>query len=259
MSAAQIPSFGFMTCTESTLNDGDPSGADDHGPRFDRREMLIVHDVFRREFALMPGLIGTVAPGDRDRAGLVGAHIDRLTTLLHHHHHGEDTNVWPLLVDRCADAAARTGSMHDQHERLATDLDAVHAALELWRVDAAAASGHDLVDALDRTLASLWQHLDEEERHVVPLLEQYVSASEWDELVQKGSADADPAELPLMFGMLMYEGDPEIIDRALAAMPADARPVITAMAAQTFADHSRAVHGTPTPPRYTDLMESRRD
>ena len=27
--------------------------------------MLIVHDVFRREFALMPGLIGTVAPDDR--------------------------------------------------------------------------------------------------------------------------------------------------------------------------------------------------
>ena len=32
----------------------DPSGTADHGPRFDRREMLIVHDVFRREFALMP-------------------------------------------------------------------------------------------------------------------------------------------------------------------------------------------------------------
>ena len=159
--------------------------------------MLIVHDVFRREFALMPGLIGTVAPGDRDRAELVADHIDRLTSLLHHHHHGEDANVWPLLVDRCADAAALTGSMHDQHEQLAAHLDAVNAALAVWRVDAAAASGHRLVDALDRTLASLWQHLDEEERHVVPLLEQYVSAAEWDELVQKGSADADPAELPL--------------------------------------------------------------
>ena len=63
---------------------------------------------------------------------------------------------------------------------------------------------------------------------MVPLLEQHISAAEWDALVQKGSADADPAQLPLMFGMLMYEGDPEIIERALAAMPADARPVITA-------------------------------
>ena len=60
-----------------------------------------------------------------------------------------------------------------------------------------------------------------------------------------------------MFGMLMYEGDPEIIERALAAMPADVRPVITALAPQTFAEHSRAVHGTPTPPRNTELMGSR--
>ena len=92
---------------------------------------------------------------------------------------------------------------------------------------------------------------------MVPLLEQHISAAEWDALVQKGSADADPAQLPLMFGMLMYEGDPEIIERALAAMPADVRPVITALAPQTFAEHSRAVHGTPTPPRSTELMGRR--
>ena len=58
--------------------------------------------------------------------------------------------------------------------------------------------------------------------------------------------------------MLMYEGDPEIIERALAVMPADARPVITAMAAQTFAEYSRAIHNTPTPPRSFELMASRR-
>jgi hemerythrin-like domain-containing protein len=257
MSPSRIPKFELVTCSESTLNDRDPSGTEDQGPRFDRREMLVVHDVFRREFALMPRLIGTVAPGDRDRAELVGAHIDGLTTLLHHHHHGEDTNVWPLLVDRCADVAAHTRSMHDQHEQLATRLDAVNDALAVWRVDASAASGHGLVGALDRALTSLWQHLDDEERYVVPLLAQHISAAEWDALVQQGSADADPAQLPLMFGMLMYEGDPEIIERALAAMPADALSVITATAPQAFAEHSRAVHGTPTPPTSTELMGSR--
>lgn len=244
MSAARILTFEVMTSRESTLN-------------FDRREMLIVHDVFRREFALMPGLIGTVAPGDRDRAGLVGEHIDGVTSLLHHHHHGEDTNVWPVLVDRCADAAAHTGSMHDQHEQLATDLGDVHAALGVWRVDATVDSGNRLVDALIRTLTSLRQHLDDEERHVMPLMEAHITAAEWDDLVQEGSADADHAQLPLMFGMLMYEGDPEIVERTLATMPAEARSVIAAMAAQTFAEHSRAVHGTPTPPRSTELMGRR--
>ena len=43
MSAARILTFEVMTSKrKSTTGD------------FDRREMLIVHDVFRREFALMP-------------------------------------------------------------------------------------------------------------------------------------------------------------------------------------------------------------
>src|SRR4029077_4711564 len=126
-----------------------------------------------------------------------------------------------------------------------------------WRVDASAASGHRLFDALIRTLTSLRQHLDDEERHVVPLLETHISAAAWEDLVQEGSADTDQAQLPLMFGMLMYEGDPGIIERALAAMRADARRFIAAVPARRFAEHSRAVHGPPTPPRSTELTGSR--
>jgi Hemerythrin HHE cation binding domain len=248
MSAARSLRFEVMTNEELT----DPIA------RFDRREMLIIHDLLRREFALMPGLVDAVPLGDRDRARLVGDHIDRLTVLLHHHHSGEDTNVWPLLADRCAESvAALIATMHDQHEQLAALLDALNAALAVWRVDATADSGHRLADVLDQTLSSLRTHLDDEERHFLPLLEQHISAAEWDGFVQKGSADADPAELPLLFGMLMYEGDPEIIERVLAAMPADARRAITATAAQTFAEHSRAIHNTPTPPRSFELMQCR--
>jgi hemerythrin-like domain-containing protein len=247
---AQILRFDVVTCRETTLN----------AAHFDRREMLIIHDVLRREFALMPGLIAAVAVGDRERAALVAEHIDGLTTLLHHHHSGEDANVWPLLLARSSgSAAALTESMHDQHEQLATLLDAVDAELAVWRIDAATTAGKRLVDALDQLLPLLWRHLEDEERDVVPLLEQHVTAAEWDDMVQKGSADADPASLPLGFGMMMYEGDPEIVERALAAMPGNVRPVVAELAAQAFAEHSLAVHGTSTPPRSTELAGSQRD
>ena len=251
------PNLGMKDITDYRLKMNWDSACSEPTARFDPREMFVVHDVFRREFALMPGLIATVAPGDHDRAELVGDHIDGLTSLLHHHHEGEDAHVWPLLGERCPDSVAALGSMHHQHEQLASHLDGVSAALAAWRVDAAAAAGQRLAVALDRTLPLLRQHLEDEERYVVPLMERCLSAVEWDEMVQKGAADADPAQLPLNFGMLMYEGDPEIIERVLAAMPAEARPVITALAAQTFAEHSRAVHGTPTPPRSTELDGAR--
>ena len=43
---------------------------------FDGREMLMVHDVFRREFALMPAVVRGVAVGDHNRAQIVTDHIE---------------------------------------------------------------------------------------------------------------------------------------------------------------------------------------
>ena len=35
----------------------------DEQPHFERRDMLMMHNMFRREFALMPGLVGDVVAG----------------------------------------------------------------------------------------------------------------------------------------------------------------------------------------------------
>ena len=88
----------------------------------------------------------------------------------------------------------------------------------------------------------------------MPLLEQHITAAEWDALVQKGAADADPAELPLAVRHVDVRGRPRD-HRARPGRDARRRPAgHRGMAAQTFAEHSRAIHGTPTPPRSTELM-----
>ena len=68
-SLSQLPTFEVMTSRETNTIDE---------PRFDGREMVIVHDVFRREFALLPGLIAAVAPGDHARARNIADHIEAL-------------------------------------------------------------------------------------------------------------------------------------------------------------------------------------
>jgi hypothetical protein len=55
----------------------------DAQPHFRGSEMLIVHDMFRREFALMSGLVRGVAADDRDRAQIIGDHIEGATSALH--------------------------------------------------------------------------------------------------------------------------------------------------------------------------------
>jgi iron-sulfur cluster repair protein YtfE (RIC family) len=215
--------------------------------------MLMMHDMFRREFALMPGLAGGVAAGDRDRAQIVSEHIETVSTILHHHHIGEDENIWPLLLDRCADLAPLVRLMEDQHQQVATLIHEVDEALSIWRDNVTVEPRAALADALDRLIPPLKEHLSAEQDRVVPLMEQYITDAEWNKMVEKESAHVDPEQLPLWFGMLMYEGDPDSIERAILTAPADTRPAIRQLAAQTFAAHSQRLHGTATPPRSTEL------
>jgi hemerythrin-like domain-containing protein len=225
----------------------------DNERHFDGREMLMLHDSFRREFALMPGLVRGVAAGDRERAQVIAAHITGVSTILHHHHHGEDVHVWPLLMERCAgECAPLVELMEAQHEDVARIGREIDEGLRAWN-GAATGPQEALAAALVRFLPVLRGHLAAEEEHVVPLMEQYITAAEWNEFVQKEAAGVDPASAALGFGMLMYEGDPEVVDAAIANVPEPVRAVIRELATQAFAEHSLLVHGTATPPRSTEL------
>jgi iron-sulfur cluster repair protein YtfE (RIC family) len=225
----------------------------DGQPHFDGSDMRMMHNMFRREFALMPGLVGGVAAGDHDRAQIIGDHMEAVIAVLHGHHTHEDENIWPLLLDRCGESVASLVElMQGQHRQVATLLHQVDEDLSIWREGVTVESREALADVLDRLIPALKEHLSGEEDRVVPRMEQYITVAEWhapmgDELA------AFSAQLPLTIGLLMYEGDPHSIDQAIASMPADARPVIRQQAAKTFADHSQRVHGTATPPRSTQL------
>jgi hemerythrin-like domain-containing protein len=221
---------------------------------FHGSEMLIVHDMFRREFTLMLGLVRGVEAGDRDRAQIIGDHIEVATGALHTHHVLEDDNVWPLLRDRCGESVAPLVKlMEDQHHQIAGRIPQVDEALSVWRDSPTAESRRALVDDLDRLIPALKEHLSTEEDRVVPLMEQHITAAEWREFLHNESAAVDPEHLPLILGMLLYEGNPESVEHFIAAMSADAGPGITQLAASTFAAHSQRVHGTATPPRSTEL------
>jgi hypothetical protein len=224
----------------------------DEQPHFDSSDMLVIHNMFRREFALMPGLVGAVVAGEHDRAQIIGDHVEAVIALLHDHHTHEDEDIWPLLLDRCTRAARLVGLMQGQHQQVATLLHEVDEALSIWRDAVTVESREALADVLGRLIPALTEHLSAEEDHVVPLTEQYITVAEWHPTMGSELA-ADPAQSPLTIGLLMYEGDPHSIDHFIAARPADARPGIRQLAAKTFAEYSQRVHGTATPPRSTEL------
>ncbi|SNR94987.1 Hemerythrin-like domain-containing protein [Streptosporangium subroseum] len=219
----------------------------------DIREMYMVHTVFRREFALLPALVRGVTVGDKERSQLIADHIGLLNSSLHHHHHGEDKHLWPRLLERgSTEIAPIVHVMEEQHEGIEKAHNEINAALEAWRGSAASEPRKALADTIDRLIPLLNEHMGMEEERVLPIIAKTITAAEWGQMVQEGGADTPPEHLPLLFGMMMYEGDPDVIEIAVSSMPAEARPVIKDLASQAFASYSELIHGTATPPRSRD-------
>ena len=219
-------------------------------PLADARDMFAAHTMFRREYGLMPGLVRAVTAGDMHRAALVADHIAMVSTVLTHHHSGEETHVWPRLLERCPlDCASIVGVMEDQHQAIHDRLLQVEKALAAWRDSASADTRGPLVSAIDHLLPVMKEHLALEEERVVPLIEVYLTQAEYGRVGQDQVAATPQDKLPIISGMFMYEAAPEVIDMVVADMPAEVQPVIRDLAANAYAACAQELYGTPTPAR----------
>ena len=214
----------------------------------DTRDMVVVHTAFRREFGLAPALVRGVAPGDQRRADVVADHLEMLTAMLHHHHAGEDRLLWPKLHERvAADIAPVVSLMEQQHERIHAANDRVVADLARWRVGASETDREALAAGLDEVDAALVEHLAAEEEQLLPIAARHLTPAEWGQLGEEGMGGLKKRQLPLVFGMLQYQGDPEVIAMMLSHAPAPARLLMPFLAPRAFRRYATRVHGTATP------------
>ena len=212
----------------------------------DTREMVVVHTAFRRELGAAPGLVRGVAPGDRGRAQVVGDHVQLLLDLLHHHHVSEDELLWPKLLARLPEDLAPTVLlMEGQHELIAAELEAAAAVLPAWRAEAGGADRDELAATLERMHPLLVEHLAAEEEQVLPLAARALTQAEWDELGERGLAAVPKPRLPMVFGMLMAEGDPEVLRAMIGHAPLVPRLLVPRIAPRAYGRYSRQVQGVP--------------
>jgi hypothetical protein len=214
--------------------------------------MFVVHTMFRREFGLMPGLVRAVSAGEKQLTMFVADHVALVSKVLDLHHSGEDKHIWPRLRERgTGEIASIVGVMEEQHGVIHRGLLQVTAAVQSWRDSASAQTRDVLADAVGQFLPVMKEHLALEEERVVPLIEKYITAAEYALLPQEGNAEVPHDKLPTIFGMIMYEADPAVIDTIVAEMPAEIQPIIKDAAAQAYAAYAQQLYGTATPARVT--------
>jgi hemerythrin-like domain-containing protein len=211
-------------------------------------EMKTIHSAFRRELRLAPALLRSVEHGDRLRAGIVGTHLDLVDRFLHHHHTIEDDLLWPKLLERVpAEIAPVVELMETQHETVAELLERIATLRADWRTDADAGRAAELAGLYARLHDALLEHLDAEEQHVMPLVESCITKKEWIKIGKAAQRGTPIKDGPRMLGMLAYDGDPDVMQEMLAAVPAPARRVVLKVGRRAYAKHAQRVYGTPTP------------
>jgi hypothetical protein len=209
--------------------------------------MYMIHSMFRREFALLPGLVAAVPPGDGQRMQPVADHIGLMCSLLHHHHSAEDDVLWPLLLARApkeVDPVVRLAEGH--HQAIDELLSEVGKRAEAWRDGATATDGAALALVLRRLAVTAFEHMGLEERLVLPLVERHIFATEWEAMEQQAVASMAPEEAVLAIGMVMYEVDRQSLPGVFPDEVLDVAP-------QAYAVHAERVHRTKNPPRSAEL------
>ena len=207
-------------------------------------EMYVVHRVFRRELALLPRLVRAVREGDTDRASLVGGHLRLVLDGLHMHHTGEDEILWPRLSERAAPSAELVRTMQAQHDLVDQHLDRLGPLLEQWMRTGAVLRGEQVARVTDELRESLLEHLDLEEREILPLASRHLTAAEWNQMGEHGKDSMSPSQLPIMFGLVLEDADAEERARMLGNLPLPIRVLLRTVGAWQFKRYVRRVRAS---------------
>lgn len=187
------------------------------------RDMVMVHRAFRREFGSLPQLVLATAPCDRDRAGVVAGHAEEMISALGAHHEGEDDLLWPRLRERAVIAPDVIDRMESQHAGVAAVLAGIAPLLASWKHDAHSARAPELAGQFAELAERLDEHLADEERDILPVVEQCVTISEWSELAEHGLASMPKSRRLVLLGYILEEASPEETVLFLGKLPPPVR------------------------------------
>jgi hemerythrin-like domain-containing protein len=186
----------------------------------DSRDMFVVHDMFRRQFTAIPDLVSDVSGGDRSQVAVVADHVTWMVEFLHAHHEGEDLLVWPRLLDRVpAGIDPLIYTMEAQHLGLAHALDSLGAKAVAWRASCATQERDALSGAATELLGRIAEHLDLEEREVLPLIDTYLTEKEWAEVGGSGLKKMSFGQITVAFGMILDHATPEKVQIMRDTLP----------------------------------------
>jgi hemerythrin-like domain-containing protein len=201
--------------------------------RPDVSDMFAVHQALRDTLSCAPQLVDKVDATDLRRVDLITNFYDNILSFLHVHHDGEESLIFPLLRDRCPEELGMIEQMLGQHANVTELLAESGQTLTAW-ADGDMAAQTLAATNLGELGAELYQHLDDEEREVLPLCAEHLTPEEWAALPGHAMANFRGDKVWLILGLVRQRMTQAQRDEMLAHMPAPAVEMWTTMGEASF-------------------------
>jgi hemerythrin-like domain-containing protein len=205
--------------------------ADEHASA-DVGYMRAMHDALRRDMDRLEAAAGDARSATRDYE----PDWHEIRARLERHHSAEDDDLWPILRRHLtvADERHEVDRMIEEHQGLAiaiTDVDRAFSTRE---------AAVPAISALGRTLRD---HLDHEERTVLPMLERHLSRAEW-----RGFLITERRKTPLrerheFLGWVLDDANPADTEAVLSELPPPGRFVYRHIIGPRYAAKDPHRHG----------------
>jgi hemerythrin-like domain-containing protein len=218
-------------------------------PSVDAFQMEVLHRAFRRGFRELTGLIEGVHANDTERSRLIGEHIDFFLVALHHHHAAEDELLWPKLLARVSLHQTEVQRIQDQHRQIAASVDSMERLMTPWKVTAELDLAGELAAEAQKLSHQIDEHLAEEERSVVPLIEQHLTPPEWQAFLELGSSYLSEDNITyglVLAGMIHQGASPDEWQRFIGGSPIFVQYLWNERGTYTYAKYMSNLHAPPS-------------
>jgi len=218
--------------------------SDDMTPLTDTRDMICVHDLFRRAFADAPGQVASVRDNDTDRAGRIARYLGEVLWFLHAHHSGEDDLLYPLLVQRAPEAGEIFSRMESQHAAVAASIGFAEQAAERFGKSGSTHDGEVLGAACRSLLNQAAGHLSEEEVEVLPIASRTITPAEWGALPGHVFSQYTGTRPWLLLGLVFEAMPDDLRTHVLANIPAPASEMWFGFGSEAFTNEMATIRNS---------------